>query len=108
MKMFHPNDYMERCPYCKQYLLASQIKQHVCNAPLIDVREIPVLFSYETSDINGERVIIARGYDGVLYRLVKTKNPLNRRKVTDSGTDEDVPVPCDCTVNSRSHRRISR
>jgi len=84
---------MEQCPYCKKYLLASQIEQHVCNAPLLDVKEIPVLFSCQTTNDNGEKVIIARGYDGVLYRLVKCRNPIldssddgyhegsNRRKV---------------------------
>ena len=87
--MFHPNDYMERCPYCKKYLLANQIEQHVCDAPLQDVREIPILFDYETSNGDGERIIVARGYDGVLYRLVKTKNPFSRRKVTDSDNSQE-------------------
>lgn len=92
------HDYMEQCPYCKKYLLASQIKQHICNTPLLDVKEIPVLFSYETSNDDGEKVIMARGFDGVLYRLVSCKNPLKLHSSDgsyhDDEPDDKLPEPC--------------
>ena len=70
------HDYMEQCPYCKRYLLANQINEHVCDAPLKKVTEIPVVFSYETKTQNGNSVVIAMGFDGILYRLTTCKNPL--------------------------------
>jgi len=86
-----PHDYMEKCPYCGKYLLAKQVRTHVCDLPFADVREIPVVFFYETMSDKGDKLVMARGYDGILYRLVKCKNPLssddschepsNRRKV---------------------------
>ena len=88
-----PDDYMEKCPYCHDFLLPIQRKDHFCNAPLLDVKEIPVIFSYITTEENGDKVVIARGYDGILYRLVRCDNPLNRRNVTGSGTVGEVPVP---------------
>jgi len=88
-KIMH--DYMERCPYCKKYLLAQQVRKHVCDASLLGVKEIPVVFFCETTDQKGSKLVLARGYDGFLYRLVKRHNPLssddsyhdssNRRKV---------------------------
>ena len=90
-----PNDYMEKCPWCHQFVLSSQIEQHICDAPLIDVKEIPVLFSYITTDRKGNKVTIARGYDGVLYRLVKSKNPLSDdwKHLLDSDGEVTVPIP---------------
>jgi len=70
-------DYMEKCPWCHKYVLQSQTDKHICDAPFLDVKEIPVLFSYITTDRKGNKVTIARGYDGILYRLVKCKNPLS-------------------------------
>jgi hypothetical protein len=71
------HDYMERCPYCKKYLLASQIRSHICDASLLGVKEIPVVFFCETTDQKGNKLVLARGYDGFLYRLVKCLNPLS-------------------------------
>lgn len=72
-----PHDYMERCPYCKEYLLAKQVSSHKCNTSLNDVKEIPVVFFYEAESGKGASLIVAMGFDGVLYRLVKCKNPLS-------------------------------
>lgn len=67
---------MEQCPYCKKYLRANQINEHVCDKPLKTVVEIPVIFSYETKTQKGNSVVVAMGFDGVLYRLTTYKNPL--------------------------------
>jgi hypothetical protein len=71
-----PHDYIERCPYCKEYLLANQVSKHKCNTPINSVKEIPVLFFYEGKTSKGVSLIVAMGFDGVLYRLIKCKNPL--------------------------------
>lgn len=66
------------------FLLHNQKKDHFCNAPLIDVKEIPVIFSYDTIEDSGDKVTIARGYDGVLYQLIRCKNPLSKISSDDS------------------------
>jgi hypothetical protein len=88
-----PHDYMERCPFCREYLLYNQIKNHVCKTPLITVKEIPVVFSYNTTDDNGYKVTIARGFDGILYRLLRCKNPIADEKKHLFRTDGDVTEP---------------
>ena len=74
---------MEQCPYCKKYLLANQKSEHVCDTPLRTVTEIPVVFSYETKTEDGNSVVIAMGFDGILYRLVRCRNPLVDRQSSD-------------------------
>ena len=88
-----PTDYMERCPYCKKYLLETQVANHKCEVPLRTVQEIPVVFSYETTSQKGLSVVIALGFDGILYRLVTCKNPLADDWKQGDGTDDKVPVP---------------
>jgi hypothetical protein len=89
------DDYMEKCPYCNQYYLPIQKKDHFCDAPLIDVKEIPVIFSYDVSEDNGDKVTVARGYDGILYRLIRCKNPLIDESLQRKRTDKDFTVPCE-------------
>jgi len=87
-----PSDFLERCPFCKEYLLSWQVKEHKCNQPIRTVKEIPVIFSYETSKM-GHSIIIAMGFDGVLYRLVTTKNRLTDEFLQRKRTDEDLTEP---------------
>ena len=68
---FH--DFVEKCPRCGKYMTAEQAEHHICTSPLIDVKEIAIMYHYEACDKNGNTLIVARGYDGVLYRLRKRK-----------------------------------
>ncbi|MFZ0515236.1 MAG: hypothetical protein WAM14_26805 [Candidatus Nitrosopolaris sp.] len=56
------------CSGCKKQYIAEESKDH--ENCLIGVREIPISYCF-TSEDNGKRIIIARGLDGILYRLVK-------------------------------------
>jgi hypothetical protein len=87
--MDKPHDYMEQCPYCKKYLLARQVKNHKCDTLLTDVTEIPVLYFYESTTESGNRLIIAHGFNGVLYHLIESKNPLADEILQRKRTDED-------------------
>jgi hypothetical protein len=88
--MMKKHDYIERCPKCGKYMTWKQIQSHECTTtaiPCFSVKEIPVLYCYETEDENG-KVFIAHGLDGTLYRLVKKSlsddsyhDPSNRRRV---------------------------
>jgi len=84
---------MEQCPYCKQYVLESQKSEHKCKREFNSVKEIPVVFFYETQTEQGLPLIIARGFDGILYRLVKCNNPLADEKKHLKGTDDKGTEP---------------
>jgi len=83
MKKSH--DYIEKCPYCSQFLTAEQAESHVCDVPLKGITQIPIMYLSEVKEENGDVIFLARGYDGILYRLCKTKRPMKsiRRKFTD-------------------------
>ena len=98
--MMNPFDgLLERCPCCKRFLTSKQARVHVCYSPLIDVKEIDVIYFFETQNKNNEKTIISRGYDGVLYRLRQCKTvPMcnqihNRRFLTERESDEDLTEP---------------
>ena len=56
------------CSACKKKYIAEESKNH--ENCLIGVKEIPISYSF-TSEEKGKSIIIARGLDGILYRLVK-------------------------------------
>ena len=94
----HFDDYLERCPYCKRFMTPEQAKDHICNSPLIDVKEIAIIYHFETCDKNGDTLIIARGLDGVLYKLHQCKNLVRgtdviRRKFTGDESDNNFTEP---------------
>ena len=61
-----------RCPKCGAFLVAENYETHRCRTP-IDVREIDVDYYFETDSGQG-RILIAKGLDGVLYRLILRDN----------------------------------
>ena len=89
------HDYIDRCPFCKKYMTTEQMDKHECEGTgFSGIKEIPVSNIYDLTE-GKRKVIIAHGYDGIMYRLVETTNPfgknpsdgsyhesLNRRKVT--------------------------
>jgi hypothetical protein len=99
---------MEQCPYCKKYLLATQVIEHKCDTSLRTVKEIPVVFFYETLTQKGTSLVVAMGFDGVLYRLVKCKYPLTDEKKQPFRTDEDVPEPFIARLNSLLKARVRK
>jgi hypothetical protein len=56
------------CFRCKKQYIAEESKDH--ENCIFGVKEIPIYYSFTTED-NGKKIIIARGVDGLLYRLVK-------------------------------------
>jgi len=86
------HDYIEKCPRCGAFLTAEQAKDHKCSIPLKGVKEIPILFHYECKKDNGDVIIMARGLNGILYRLVESKKSI-RRNFTDDESDEDLTEP---------------
>jgi hypothetical protein len=62
-----------KCQYCGGIFSAEFFDSHICIPTLKGTAEIPVKYYYESKPLNKEPVIIAKGHDGILYRLVLTK-----------------------------------
>ena len=72
--MNHFDGLLDRCPYCKRFMTPEQVENHICDSPLVNVKEIDVIYYFEKD----ENTIIARGLDAILYKLCK----LNSSKTT--------------------------
>lgn len=68
--MLNKDDLIE-CTRCKKRMFYEEYADHVCTAVLNYVREIKV--DYWWLSKTDKNLIIAKGLDGVLYRLVKNK-----------------------------------
>lgn len=66
------------CKRCKKTLITEEFDNHSCHIDLKDVQNIVIDYYFEApyKDRNNDHVIIAKGLDGILYRLVEcTHNP---------------------------------
>ena len=61
----------EKCFRCGKTLISEEIATHECTIATHDVQEIGITGWFEGRiDENGDRVLIAHGLNGILYRLV--------------------------------------
>lgn len=62
-----------KCSRCKRIMTLSEFAEHTCFAkslaPIADVKEIAIEHFYVTKQ-GGREMVMARGSDGVFYRLV--------------------------------------
>ncbi len=71
-----------KCERCQKSLIDEEYSSHVCTPNLRGIKEIEVDYYYEHTSKNGDKVIMAKGLDGFLYRLKK-------RLSTESKHDKD-------------------
>jgi hypothetical protein len=65
---------------------------------LVSVKQIPVVFFYTLKKEKGEEeIVIAKGYDGILYRLVKSPKYKNTLP-TESQQRKETPDKDDRTI----------
>lgn len=62
-----------KCNRCGSFVSAEFIDNHVCKVPINDVKKIKINYYFETKSNYKEDMIIAKGFDGVLYRLIVSK-----------------------------------
>ena len=58
-----------KCERCGDYLSAKFLDTHICDIAFKGVKEIPIIFFFERK-VDDRTIIIAKGLDGILYRLV--------------------------------------
>ena len=62
------------CLRCQRTYVSEEYDHHICSPNLINVKEIMVDYYSETKNEYGDQLILAKGLDGVLYRLVHCKH----------------------------------
>lgn len=90
-----------RCSRCGQFFVAEEFNSHICSIPFKGVKELLVDYYFEGMDENENKVIIAKGLNGIIYRLVQQhnsprillKNASDERKHY-KDSDGDVTEPC--------------
>ena len=60
-----------KCERCQKSLINEEYQSHVCTPNLRGIMDIEVDYYYEHKTKNGDKVIMAKGLDGFLYRLKK-------------------------------------
>jgi hypothetical protein len=80
-------------------LASGDFNSHKCSWALKGTKEIPVVY-FRDDSFDDKKIMTGYGIDGVLYSFVVVPREaipliesLSRRKVTDSGTDEEVTEP---------------
>ncbi len=85
------------CPRCGLDLIAEEYNDHNCSQKIKDVIKMGIQFWYDGGkDDNDDNVLIVKGVDGILYRLVQCDHQIphnlsyqptgNINKTTDKGT----------------------
>ncbi len=62
-----------KCNRCGEFISSELSDSHTCTIPLKDVKEIFIDYFFETKTANKDTIIIAKGLDGTLYRLIVSK-----------------------------------
>jgi hypothetical protein len=85
-----------RCSRCKKNLIREEFDNHVCNPPL-QVREIRVNYWWLDKTDDGRPLIIAKGLEGILYRLSGDRKSAFEEAPDDSyhdkTSDDELPEP---------------
>jgi hypothetical protein len=79
-----------KCPRCKKDFINEELESHICNPRFKGVIQIGVVYWFEGQmNENGDKIIIAKGFDGIIYHLVHcTHNPPHQPK----GNTDNIPT----------------
>ena len=71
---------IQKCSRCKKTLIEEEFSIHVCTPTIIERKDILIDYCIEVkNNENGDRVFLAKGLDGILYRLIKcVHNPVHQ------------------------------
>lgn len=67
---------IKKCDRCKKDLIEEEFSTHDCHISFKDMENIIIDYYFEAphNDENGDKVIIAKGLDGIIRRLVLCKH----------------------------------
>jgi len=86
-----------KCLRCEKTFINEELDSHICNPRFRGVIRIGVVYWFEGQlNKDGDKVIMAKGFNGKLYQLVHcTHNPPhqprgNTYNTTEEGTEPDI------------------
>jgi hypothetical protein len=80
-----PEDNLLKCNICGTYLSIEDVDLHKCDIPFKGVKSIPIAFFFKKEIDSTNVIIVAKGLDGVLYKLILS----NKKDFTPYPTDFD-------------------
>ena len=88
-------DNLTKCLRCGKNFINEELESHVCNPRFTGVIQIGVVYWFEgKTNQDGDKVIMAKGFDGKLYQLVHcTHNPPHQPKVNTNNTTDKETEP---------------
>ena len=107
MKEYNLPDFI-KCKRCSKNFIFEEYDEHVCDIDFKGIREIGIDYHFDGGkDENNDQIFIAKGLDGMIYRLVKCDHnpphtsskpiifdkdsfgPKNNRKFTDDDSNPE-------------------
>jgi hypothetical protein len=81
---------LSKCHRCRKNFINEELNSHVCNPYFTGIEEIGITYWFEgKTNKDGDKVIIAKGFDGKLYYLVQcSHNPPHQPK----GNTDNLPT----------------
>jgi len=92
------------CERCKKTFIEEEINDHLCTPISTKTQEIGIDYIFKGEiDQNGDRIQIAKGLNGILYRLVECPhNPTHTNTYPTSFDKEEIRRRFDRTFLSKS------
>lgn len=60
-----------KCPRCDKTFINEELDSHVCNPRFTGIIQIGIVYWFEgQTNKDGDKIIMAKGFDGKLYQLV--------------------------------------
>ena len=63
-----------KCRRCRKTFIIEEYDNHVCTPILTDVKEIMIDYYFKARSNNNDIVIMVKGLDGTLYRMVECRH----------------------------------
>ena len=71
MEEYDLDDFI-KCRKCSKMFIFEEYNHHVCSVDFKGIKEIGIDYHFDgEKDENNDQVFIAKGLDGIIYRLVK-------------------------------------
>src|SRR3989344_1545455 len=97
------------CKRCKKHFIDEEFDNHLCTPIPKKIQEIGIDYIFKgNSDQNGDTIHIAKGLNGILYRLVEcSHNPTHTNTYPTTFDNENIRRRFDRTLYSKNYEPSS-
>ena len=99
-----------KCERCRQTFIEEEFDEHLCTPITTKTQEIGIDYIFEGEiDQNGDKVHIAKGLNGIIYRLVVCPhNPTHTNTHPTTFDSEEIRHRFDSTQNNHIFNQLPR